>query len=69
MYDDLTDEQQKKARELGFTFIFAERESVVEAINYSFHLIDSKCFDYKPEALTALYVVINTFAVALAKEA
>jgi hypothetical protein len=67
LFDDLTEENQEKAMEMGYFGFFSERDSVQEAYNYALSIAEA-CGDDKPWVITAIQVLVNTYAVQIAKD-
>ena len=63
-FDDLTDAQQQRALDLGYSGLFSERETFGAALEYALKVADT-CGDNKAGVITALYVLFNTAIVQM----
>lgn len=68
MFKDLTVTENRKAKDMGYMPLFAERETVQEAYDYMMRIIDRMLPGDKQAAITGFHVFINTMAVQSAKE-
>ena len=59
-YDKLSDADKKKAQDMGYSGIFASRETIGEAIEYFNMIIESLPPSDRIAVITAVQVVENT---------
>lgn len=58
-FEDLTDEQQARALELGYCGLFSNRDTIEEALAYTYKFRD-------PHVTTAVHVLLNTITLKVA---
>jgi len=67
-FRDLTPEQQQAAIKKGFVGMVSERETVQDAYNYAIRVAEGCCDSCKVYVMTALQVLVNTYAVILSAD-